>query len=143
MTKVPPVRSEVEVSETLESVVRRFLAGWETANSDELAAFFAEDGVFTDGPSGEYHGVQAIRDRFQYLATIFPAPGIHIKALVVNGNCVIAERVDAVEVQGHSFEIPAAAVFEFDDERRIKGWRDYYDLHSIMEHVTATLSPAD
>jgi limonene-1,2-epoxide hydrolase len=131
------------VSETPESVARRFLAGWETANPDELAAFVAEDGVFIDGPSGEYQGVQAIRDRFQYLASIFPSPTIHIKAAVANGNCVIVERVDAVEVQGHSFEIPAAAVFEFDDECRIKQWRDYYDLHSIIEHFSATLAPAD
>jgi limonene-1,2-epoxide hydrolase len=87
--------------------------------------------------------VQAIRDRFQYLVSIFPSPTIHIKALVADGNCVIAERVDAVEVQGHAFEIPAVAVFEFDDECRITQWRDYYDLHSIIEHFTATLAPAD
>jgi len=130
------------VSETPESVVRRFLAGWETPNPDELTAFFAEDGVFTDGPTGEYRGVEAIRDQFQYLASIFASPTIHIKMVVANGNCVMVERVDAVEVQGHPFEIPAVGVWEFNDEGRITRWNDYYDLHSIMEHFKA-LSPAD
>jgi limonene-1,2-epoxide hydrolase len=140
-----PVRSEVQVSETPESVARRFLAGWETSkpNLDELLAFFAEDAVFIDGPSSEYRGVQAIRDQFQNMVTMLGSLKIQIRTLVANGNCVMVERVEAVEVQGHPFEIPGVVVFEFDDERRIKQLREYFDLHSIMEHLSATVSPAD
>jgi limonene-1,2-epoxide hydrolase len=125
---VPPVRSEVQVSETPESVARRFLAGWETAKPelDELVAFFAEDAVFTDGPKSEYRGVQAIREQFQTMTAMLGSLTIHIRTLVVNGNCVMVERVENVEVQGHPFDIPGVVVFEFDDELRIKQLREYF-----------------
>jgi len=142
---LPPVRSEVQVSETPESVARKFLAGWETPNPnlDELVAFFAEDAVFTDGPQSEYRGVQAIREQLQTMTAMLGSLTIHIRTLVVNGNCVMVERVENVEVQGHPFDIPGVVVFEFDDELRIKQLREYFDQHSIMEHFAATPSPAD
>lgn len=129
------------MSETPESVVRRFLAGGDSVNPEEQAAFFAEDGIFIDGPRGEIRGAQAIRDEFQNMATMLANLSNDIKMLVTDGNCVMVERVEAVEVQGHPCEIASVAVFEFDDERRITRLRDYYDLQSVMEQLNVALSP--
>jgi limonene-1,2-epoxide hydrolase len=76
-------------------VVRQFLAAWEHPAPDGLVRFFSSDGVYVDGPRGEYRGIDAIRAEFQrQLAIGFSGVPIEVKALVGDGPIVMAERVD-------------------------------------------------
>ena len=53
------------MSDSAESVVRKFLAANLQSDVDELIAFFSDDAVYTDSPRGVHRGIDAIRAEFQ------------------------------------------------------------------------------
>ena len=52
----------------------------------------------------------------------------------------MVERADTFETQGKSFDLEVVAVFEIDGSSLIKRLRDYYDLTSLMDRVTAAFA---
>jgi limonene-1,2-epoxide hydrolase len=121
-----------------ESVVRRFLAAWEHPTAEGLASFFRADGVYVDGPRGEYHGIDAIKAEFEkQLAMGFDGVPIEVKLLVADGPIVMAERVDRFTLGGKTFAMDTVGVFEVDGDGGIKRFRDYYDQKSIADQVEA------
>ena len=131
------------MSDSAESVVRRFLAANLQSDVDELIGFFSDDAVYTDGPRGIHRGIDAIKTEFQEIVKIVPSTAIDIKTLVANSSTVIVERVDNFEIGGTPFGLEVVGVFEVDNNGRIKRWRDYYNLQSIAEQtgLTATGQP--
>ena len=126
------------MSESAESVVRKFLAANLRSDVDELISFFADEAVYTDGPRGVHRGVDAIRAEFREIVKIVPSTAIDIKTLVANSGTVLVERVDNFEFGGTPFGLEVVGVFEVDHNGRITRWRDYYDLQSIAERTGAT-----
>ena len=129
------------MSDSAESVVRKYLAAWKRSDPDELVSFFSDDAVFTDGPRGVHRGIDAIRAEFQSVAKMTPSVTIDVKTLVVNGGTVMTERVDTLNVQGKPFDLEVAGVFEVDSNGRINRWRDYYDLRSLEDRIAVALAP--
>jgi limonene-1,2-epoxide hydrolase len=129
------------MSASPESVVRRFFEAVRTPDVDELAGFFSADAVYTDGARGTYSGIDAIRAEFESQVQVLPTGVVvDVRTLVADGATVIAERVDAFEMQGKSFELEVVGVFEVDGDGKIKRFHDYYDLQSLMEKVAAAFS---
>ena len=125
------------MSESAESVVRKFHAAWLQSDLDELVSFFSDDAVFTDGPRGVHHGIDAIRAELGANLKIVPSASIDIKKLVASGGTVMVERVDNFKLGGKPFDLEVAGVFEVDDSGRIKRWRDYYDLKSLEDRIAS------
>ena len=125
------------MSDSPESVVRQFFAAARTPDVDELAGFFSADAVYTDGPRGTYSGIDAIRAEIEAQVQVSPSVGVDVKTLVVDGTTVFAERVDSFEMQGKWFALEVVGVFEIDADGKIKRFRDYYDLQSLMDEITA------
>ena len=125
------------MSESAETVVRKFHAAWLQSDLDELVSFFSDDAVYTDGPRGVHHGIDAIRAELGTMVKIVPSTSIDIKKLVAEGGTVMVERVDSFKLGGKPFDLEVAAVFDVDDNGRIKRWRDYYDLKSLEDRFTS------
>ena len=125
------------MSESAETVVRKYLAAWKRSDLDELVSFISDDAVFTDGPRGVHHGIDAIRAELEANLKIVPSCPIEIKKLVASGGTVMVERVDNFKLGGKPFDLEVAAVFEVDDSGRIKRWRDYYDLKSLEDRIAS------
>ena len=123
------------MSDSAESVVRKFHAAWLQSDLDELVSFFSNDAVYTDGPRGTHRGIDAIRAELGAMVKIVPSTAIDIKKLVANGGTVMVERVDSFKIEGRLFDLEVAAVFEVDNDARIRRWRDYYDLKSIADRT--------
>ena len=123
------------MSDSAESVVRKFHAAWLQSDLDELVSFFSNDAVYTDGPRGTHRGIDAIRAELGAMVKIVPSTAIDIKKLVANGGTVMVERVDSFKIEGRLFDLEVAAVFEVDNDGRITRWRDYYDLKSIADRT--------
>ena len=128
------------MSESAESVIRRYLATMETSDADELASYYSDDAVFIDGPRGTHEGIDAIRTEMQSMAML-SSFRVEVKALVANGRTVMTERVDIFGIQDKSFDLEVVGVIELDGDNRIKRWRDYYDLRSIEERMAAAFAP--
>jgi limonene-1,2-epoxide hydrolase len=129
------------VSDSAELVVRNFLAAWKRADLDELLSFIDDDAVYTDGPRGTHHGIDAIKAELQSLMKVIPSTTVDVKTLVADGRTVMVERVDNFEIQGHPFAMEVAAAFEVDSNGRIYRWREYYDLRSVEESIADALAP--
>jgi limonene-1,2-epoxide hydrolase len=128
------------VSEAAEQVVRRFLAALKQSDVDELVGFFSADAVWIDGPRGTYRGVDAIKAEIESQAQVVPSITVEVKNLVASGGTVMVERADIFETQGKSFDLEVVGVFEVDGDGRIARLRDYYDLNSLMDKVTAAFA---
>ena len=125
------------MSESAETVVRKFHAAWKRSDLDELVSFISDDAVYTDGPRGVHHGIDAIRAELGTMVKIVPSTSIDIKKLVAEGGTVMVERVDSFKLGGKPFDLEAAAVFDVDDNGRIKRMRDYYDLKSLEDRIAS------
>src|SRR5262249_58453899 len=60
-SKINWSREVFKMSESAETVVRKYLAAWKRSDLDELVSFISDDAVYTDGPRGVHHGIDAIR----------------------------------------------------------------------------------
>jgi limonene-1,2-epoxide hydrolase len=125
------------VSESPESVVRKFHASWLRSDLDEVVGFFSDDAVYTDGPREVYRGIDAIRAGLDEMLRLVPSTKADIKTLVANAGTVMVERVDNFDIAGKPFAMEIAAAFEVDNDGRITRWRDYYDLRSIEDRIAA------
>jgi len=132
------------MSDSPESVVRKFLAAWEHPTPEGLANFFSVDGVYVDSERGAYHGRDAIRAEFtRQLSLGFDSVPIEVKLLVADGPIVMAERVDRFAIRGTHFAMNTVGVFEVDGDGRFKRFRDYYDHNTILEQVQSAFSERD
>jgi limonene-1,2-epoxide hydrolase len=128
------------MSDSAEQVVRQFLAALKRSDIDELVSFFSDDAVYTDGPRGTYRGVDAIRAEIESQVQLVPSLTVEVKNLVATDGTVMVERADTFETQGKSFDLEVVGVFEIDGGGRIKRFRDYYDLNSLMDRVAAAFA---
>jgi len=128
------------VSDSAEQVVRQFLTALKQSDVNELVSFFSDDAVWTDGPRGTYRGVDAIRAEIESQVQLVPSLTVEVKNLVATGGTVMVERADTFETQGKSFDLEVVGVFEIDDSGLIKRLRDYYDLSSLMDRVSAAFA---
>src|SRR5258707_1193588 len=105
-----------------ESVVREFFAVWPRSDVDEMMRFFSEDAVYTDGPRGTYSGIKEIRAETESILQLVPTTTADVRRVVAADTTVMVERVDIFEMQGKTFEVEIAGVFEINDEGLITRW---------------------
>lgn len=123
------------MSDSPESVVRKFLAAWADPKADELATFFADDAVWVDGPQGVRRGAAAVvAELTRQLAISGPAT-IEVVTLVANGGTVMVELLDRWTMGGKPISTTIMAAFEIDANGRITQWRESYDLKSITDQM--------
>jgi limonene-1,2-epoxide hydrolase len=131
------------MSDSADTVVRKFMETWPRADIDEMMAFFSDDAVYTDGPRGTSHGSEAIKAEMLSTLEMVPSTTAHVKNLVASDGLVMVERVDVFDMAGKTFDVEMTGVFEVNDDGRITRWRDYYDMRSLEERVAAAFAPAE
>jgi limonene-1,2-epoxide hydrolase len=125
------------MSDSPESLVRRFFAAWADPKPDELGSFFHDAAVWVDGPQGVRRGAEAIKSE---LAAQLKAVGgvfVDVKSLLTEGGTVMVEQVSNSSIGGNPISAVVMAVFELDADGRIKQWREAYDLKSVMDQIEA------
>lgn len=127
----------VPVTDSAESVIRKFFACFPASDVDEVVGFFSDDAVYIDGPRGVHRGVNVIRTELQSQLAMVPNTTVDIKTLAASGGTVLTERVDDCEIAGESVPMEVVGVFDVDSDGRITRWRDYYDLPTLVEQVAA------
>ena len=126
------------MSDSPESVVRKFLAAWADPKLDELVGFFSDDAVFIDGPRGVHSGAAAIKSELEHeLQMGFGGVTADVKSLVAEGETVMLERVDSFNIGGKPFSMEIMAAFDINADGRIRRWRDSYDLKSVTDQIEA------
>jgi uncharacterized protein (TIGR02246 family) len=125
------------MSDSPESVVRKFLAAWTDPKADELANFFDDDAVWVDGPQGVRRGANAIADELAKQLAISDHMTMEVITLVANGGTVMVECRSGWTMGGKPISTTVMAAFEIDANGRISQWRESYDLKSVTDQIEA------
>ena len=108
-------------------LVEDFCKAWSRLDPSELAAYFAEDGIYHNMPAGPVQGRADIEQFIRAFAGSWSKTDWEILHLLESGDLVIAERVDRTLAGDKSVDLPCTGVFEIRDGK-IAVWRDYFDL---------------
>ena len=130
----------VAVTDSPESVIRKFLGLFPASNVEEVVGFFSDDAVYVDGPRGVHTGINAIRTELQSQLAMVPNTTVNIKSLAASGGSVLTERVDSCEIAGKTVCFECVGIFDVDSQGRITRWRDYYDLETFVEQMKAAMA---
>jgi limonene-1,2-epoxide hydrolase len=126
-----------QMSDSPESVVRKFLAAWADPKPDELGSFFDDGAEWLDGPQGVRRGVDAIKSELTAQLKAVGGVMVDVKSLVSGGGTVMVEQVSNSSIGGKPISALVMAVFELDADGRITQWREAYDLKSVTDQIEA------
>ena len=114
-----------------ETTIRNFIGAWSNLDTDELVAYFTEDGTYHNMPMQAVSGHQALREFINGFMANWEKTDWEILNLVSAGNIVVAERVDRTVAAGKTVDLPCCGVFEMRDGK-IAVWRDYFDITTYV-----------
>ncbi len=125
------------MSDSPESLVRKFFAAWADPKPEELGSFFDDAAVWADGPQGVRRGADAIKSELCNQLRAVGGVTVDVKSLLSDGRTVMVEQVSNSSVGGNPVSTAVMTVFELDAEGRITQWREAYDLKSVMDQIEA------
>jgi limonene-1,2-epoxide hydrolase len=126
---------------TPEETVDRFIAHVVAMELDEACTLVADDLEYDNVPMGKNHGPDGLKAFLGPMVGGLDECEFVILRQVAVGNVVMNERVDRFRVGDAWMELPVMGVFEVDDGGRIRLWRDYFDMTTMMNEM-AKLAPA-
>ncbi len=112
---------------TNEQIIRDFIAAWSRLDADELVGYFTEDGIYHNIPIDPVQGTDALRGFIKAFLANWSKTDWEIVTLIVQGDTVVAERMDRTVADGKPVNLPCVGVFEMRDGK-IAVWRDYFDM---------------
>jgi len=110
-----------------ERIIREFIGAWSRLDPEELAAYFADDGVYHNMPIGPVSGRTNVEEFIRGFVGSWTETTWDTLNIISSGDVVIAERLDRTRAGDKSVELPCVGVFELEGGK-IKTWRDYFDL---------------
>ena len=119
------------MTRSADELVTEFCSKWSTPDPDELASYFAEEGVYHNIPMDAVVGREAIKAFIAGFTAGFDGIDFQVHRQVTEGNVVMNERTDVMRRKdGEPIALPVTGVFEIENGQ-IKAWRDYFDMATI------------
>jgi limonene-1,2-epoxide hydrolase len=119
------------MTRSADDLVTEFCKKWATPDPDELASYFAEDGVYHNIPMDAVQGRAAIKEFIAGFTAGFDGIDFQVHRQVSDGDLVMNERTDVMRrAGGDPISLPVTGVFEIENGQ-IKSWRDYFDMATI------------
>lgn len=120
-----------------DEVVNRFIAALEALDVDAAMAFLSEDISYENVPIQPIAGRDAVAQTLQG----FLAPATAVEWRVLDqwtfDRTVVNERIDRFQIGDGWLELPVAGFFRVDDDDRIVLWRDYFDMGTYVQQLSA------
>ena len=110
-----------------ERIIREFIGAWSRLDPEELAGYFADDGVYHNMPIGPVSGRTNVEEFIRGFVGSWTETTWDVLNIISSGDVVIAERLDRTRAGEKSVELSCVGVFELEGGK-IKTWRDYFDL---------------
>ena len=115
---------------TPDELVTAFLATFDRGDTDEMVAFFTDDGAYQNVPRPPAVGRDALRAYMGMLNDVITMTGVEVHHQVASGSVVINERTDHFLYKGTPVSMPVCGVFEIQGDK-IKSWREYADSAAL------------
>lgn len=110
-----------------EKLIHDFIKSWSTLDPDQIANYFADDGVYHNVPLQPVSGKDRIRAFIAAFVKDWSATDWEISKLLGDGPVVVAERIDHISIGTRMIALPCCGVFEL-SHGKIRLWRDYFDM---------------
>ncbi|HBL62139.1 MAG TPA: nuclear transport factor 2 family protein [Cyanobacteria bacterium UBA8803] len=126
---MPPSDSQ-PTDKIIQEILERQANAWETANSDQIIADFAEDGLFII-PGATFRGKLQIKETAESYFAQFTGTKVTIKRIIAQGNegAVEWSWSEKNKKTGEESQAEDAIIFELEGGQ-IKYWREYIDKQS-------------
>ena len=115
-----------------EQIIRKFIDAWSRLDPQELADYFAEDGVYHNMPAGPISGRANVENFIRGFTASWTETTWDLINIACSDNIVIAERLDRTRADDKSVDLPCVGVFEL-EAGKIKVWRDYFDIATYQK----------
>jgi limonene-1,2-epoxide hydrolase len=107
--------------------VKALISAFNRKDLDAIMAFFTDDAIYHNMPTGPVQGTQAVRS----VISMFLQPAEEVKWEILNiaqvGDTVLTERIDNFVIKGKQVALPVMGAFEVRGGK-IAAWRDYFDF---------------
>ena len=118
-----------------EAIIRDFINAWSNLDAEELAGYFAEDGIYHNMPIQPVQGRDNVRTFIAGFSASWTTTTWEVTNIVAQGDLVIAERIDRTTAGEKSVDLPCVGVFELENGK-IRVWRDYFDMGTYMNEIS-------
>ena len=118
-----------------EAVIRDFIAVWSRLDADELAGYFAVDGVYHNMPTAPVAGREAVAKFIAGFVAPWTETTWEILNILGDGDMVMVERVDRTKLGDKAIDLPCFGIFEMANGK-IKVWRDYFDMATYTKAMS-------
>ena len=126
-----------------DSFVRSFTALLAAKNIDVASTMISDDCEYDNVPIGKAFGPQGLRDTLTGFFAMCDSLDWEIVRQSSTGDMnsavVLNERIDRFVIEGTTYELLVAGVYEIRDGR-ITLWRDYFDQSVLMQAFQAASS---
>ena len=95
-------------------IIRDFIEAWARLDPEELAAYFADDGVYHNMPIHPVSGRSNIEEFIRGFVSAWSSTTWDILNIMSSGKVVIAERIDRTRAGDRSVDLPCGGVFEME-----------------------------
>ena len=119
-----------------EEIVNEFMARVVRMDLDAACELVSDDVEYDNVPMGKVFGPDGIKGVLAQMVGMLDEVDWVIHRQVAAGSLVLNERTDRFGKDGKWIELPVAGVFEVVDGR-IALWRDYFDMTTFTEQLTA------
>ena len=120
-----------------EATIRSFFDTWVQRDPARLAAFFAEDGSWSEANRPAAVGHEELGAVFEMQTSYGSDFSFEFRHLVVVEDTAFTERVDRFSLNDTPMTVAVAGVFEFAADGRIAAWRDYYDWADLERQLVS------
>lgn len=124
---------------TPEEVVDEFIRHITSNDLDAAVALVSDDVEYDNVPFGKNIGPDAMKAFLTQMGTGVDELEWVVHQQVALGNIVMNARNDRFRIGDTWLDLPVAGVFEVDDQGRITLWRDYFDMATYTNQLTAIL----
>ena len=123
-----------------EQIVNTFISAIEARDVDAAVALLADDVSYENMPMDPIVGRDAVAATLRMF--LEPASEVEwpVRRQLVDGTCVVNERLDRFKIGDGWLELPVAGLFEVDNGL-ITLWRDYFDMGDYQRQMGELTEP--
>ena len=123
-----------------EQIVNTFISAIEAKDVDAAVALLADDVSYETMPMDPIVGRDAVAATLRMF--LQPASEVEwpVRRQLVDGTCVVNERLDRFKIGDGWLELPVAGLFEVDNGL-ITLWRDYFDMGDYQRQMGELTEP--
>lgn len=124
-------------------VVAAFIGAIEALDIDAAVDLLADEVSYENVPVTPIVGKEAVRSTLEGFLGVAAAVEWPVLREVVVGNVVVNERLDRFRIGDGWLELPVAGFFEVTDDGLISLWRDYFDMSTYLNQLSALAGGAE